>query len=230
MSQLLLQDETGRTGFTVARHLGYLVYPAADWPPDSTVRETYRMVIPAHVRPGVYALGLRVGWGSRLGSDSMGRYLLAQMQAELRRLLAESPMDGAIRLAFEREPSYFAALRVQDPHAQVLVGRDAESGEAVGVASRSIRPAFVNGRPRDVGYLGDLRLQQPQLHLVRRPLRQHVALLRTIDSGPFFQKVRGDLVTGIYNNPEVWPLFGYEGESYSKGGYIERGFDDIEWL
>ena len=29
---------------------------------------------------------------------------------------------------------------------------------------------------------------------------------------------------------EVWPIFGYEGESYSKGGYIERGFNDIEWL
>lgn len=57
-----------------------------------------------------------------------------------------------------------------------------------------------------------------------------VAILRGMESAPFFQKVRGDLVTGIYNNPEVWPLFGYEGESYSKGGYINRGFDDIEWL
>ena len=46
----------------------------------------------------------------------------------------------------------------------------------------------------------------------------------------FFQKVRGTLVVGIYNNPEVWPLFGYEGESASKGGYINRGFDDIDWL
>ncbi|TIP32839.1 MAG: gluconate 2-dehydrogenase subunit 3 family protein, partial [Mesorhizobium sp.] len=29
---------------------------------------------------------------------------------------------------------------------------------------------------------------------------------------------------------ELWPIFGYEGESYSKGGYITRGFNDIEWL
>jgi hypothetical protein len=42
--------------------------------------------------------------------------------------------------------------------------------------------------------------------------------------------VRGNLVTGIYNNKEVWPLFGYEGESASKGGYIHRGFDDVAWL
>ena len=25
-------------------------------------------------------------------------------------------------------------------------------------------------------------------------------------------------------------LFGYEGESYSHGGYIDRGFNDIDWL
>jgi hypothetical protein len=76
----------------------------------------------------------------------------------LRRLLAANPMQGRIALAFEREPSYFAALRVQGPLAQVLVGRDAETGEAVAVASRSVKPLYVNGRPRDVGYLADLRV------------------------------------------------------------------------
>ena len=57
-----------------------------------------------------------------------------------------------------------------------------------------------------------------------------VALLREIEDGTFFQKVRGNLVTGLYNNEEVWPIFGYEGESAGKGGYIDRGFDDIAWL
>lgn len=57
-----------------------------------------------------------------------------------------------------------------------------------------------------------------------------VAILRDIETTPFFQAVRGDLVVSLYNQKELWPVFGYEGESYSKGGYIERGFDDIEWL
>ncbi len=57
-----------------------------------------------------------------------------------------------------------------------------------------------------------------------------VALLKEIETGGFFQKVRGDLVSGLYNNHDVWNRFGYEGESYSKGGYLERGFDDIDWL
>jgi hypothetical protein len=57
-----------------------------------------------------------------------------------------------------------------------------------------------------------------------------VAILRSLEDTPFFQTVRGGLITGLYNQKEVWPLFGYEGESYSFGGYINRGFDDISWL
>lgn len=60
--------------------------------------------------------------------------------------------------------------------------------------------------------------------------KDRVTLLREVEDTPFFQAVRGDLITSLYNNPEVWPLFGYEGESFSKGGYLERGFDDIDWL
>ncbi|MBT1154790.1 twin-arginine translocation signal domain-containing protein [Aminobacter anthyllidis] len=59
---------------------------------------------------------------------------------------------------------------------------------------------------------------------------ERVAILRQIEDTPFFQAIRGSLVVGLYNQKEVWPIFGYEGESYSKGGYIARGFDDIEWL
>lgn len=60
--------------------------------------------------------------------------------------------------------------------------------------------------------------------------RDRVDILRSMESGSFFQKVRGGLVTGLYNQKAVWPLFGYEGESFSKGGYIERGFNDISWI
>ncbi|WP_104017527.1 Twin-arginine translocation pathway signal [Roseovarius nitratireducens] len=60
--------------------------------------------------------------------------------------------------------------------------------------------------------------------------RDRVDILRGMEDSAFFQQVRGGLVTGLYNQKAVWPLFGYEGESYSKGGYIDRGFDDITWL
>jgi hypothetical protein len=57
-----------------------------------------------------------------------------------------------------------------------------------------------------------------------------VALLRQMEGEPFFQSVRSGLVVSLYNQKEVWPIFGYEGESASRGGYIHRGFDDIAWL
>lgn len=57
-----------------------------------------------------------------------------------------------------------------------------------------------------------------------------VKVLEAIEATPFFQTVRAGLVTGLYNQKDIWPMFGYEGESFSKGGYIDRGFDDIDWL
>lgn len=57
-----------------------------------------------------------------------------------------------------------------------------------------------------------------------------VALLKEMESSPFFQKIKGDLVTGLYNNKAVWPLLSYEGSSWEKGGYINRGFNDINWI
>lgn len=59
---------------------------------------------------------------------------------------------------------------------------------------------------------------------------ERTRLLEKIAATPFFQSLRGGLVVSLYNQPEVWPAFGYEGESASKGGYINRGFNDIAWL
>jgi hypothetical protein len=57
-----------------------------------------------------------------------------------------------------------------------------------------------------------------------------VALLRNIQHTLFFKKLRGDLVVSLYNQKEIWPKFGYEGSSAEHGGYINRGFNDINWL
>lgn len=57
-----------------------------------------------------------------------------------------------------------------------------------------------------------------------------VEVLKSIEAGAFFQKVRSSLVTALYNQPDLWMKMGYEGPSYEKGGYINRGFNDIDWL
>jgi hypothetical protein len=60
--------------------------------------------------------------------------------------------------------------------------------------------------------------------------RDRVDILRGMEDSPFFQQIRGGLVTGLYNQKAVWPIFGYEGASFEFGGYIDRGFNDINWL
>ena len=54
--------------------------------------------------------------------------------------------------------------------------------------------------------------------------------LKKIADTPFFQAVRGKTVVSLYNQPEVWKAFGYEGPSYDEGGYLWRGFNDLSWL
>ena len=46
----------------------------------------------------------------------------------------------------------------------------------------------------------------------------------------FFEHVRGTTTVTLYNDKETWELLGYEGPSYDKGGYINRGFNDLDWL
>ena len=57
-----------------------------------------------------------------------------------------------------------------------------------------------------------------------------VALLLGIEQTAFFKALRSDLVVSLYNQEAVWPKFGYEGSSAEHGGYIHRGFNDIDWL
>jgi hypothetical protein len=106
--------------------------------------------------------------------------------------------------------------------------------------------------------LGDLHYAKPlaalldkQGELVRKGLRElqasararhgkayealvaendRVALLRAIETEPFFREVRSALMFGIYDNSALFALFGYEGSSVEKGGYLARGFNDLDWL
>lgn len=57
-----------------------------------------------------------------------------------------------------------------------------------------------------------------------------VVLLQGIEQTDFFKQIRSDLVVSLYNQEELWPKFGYEGSSAEHGGYIKRGFNDIDWL
>ena len=57
-----------------------------------------------------------------------------------------------------------------------------------------------------------------------------LAVLEQVQTTPFFSLVRSTTVAFMYSDREVWQLLGYEGESSDQGGYLHRGFDDLDWL
>lgn len=57
-----------------------------------------------------------------------------------------------------------------------------------------------------------------------------VAALKKIESGDFFRAMRLKTLQVLYATPMAYAYFGYEGEAFSKGGYLLRGFNDLRWL
>jgi hypothetical protein len=57
-----------------------------------------------------------------------------------------------------------------------------------------------------------------------------IAAIKKIEGGAFFSKVYNGTMTPLYNQPELWAKFGYEGPSSAQGGYLHRGFSDVNWL
>jgi hypothetical protein len=51
-----------------------------------------------------------------------------------------------------------------------------------------------------------------------------------IEGSDFFELVRSTAVVEVYSDQRTWQLIGYEGPSFEKGGYVTRGFDDLDWL
>lgn len=67
-------------------------------------------------------------------------------------------------------------------------------------------------------------------HWLAADAERQLAILKDMESTPFFQRVRGAEVVSLYNQQPVWGRLGYEGEAFSKGGYLQRGFNDLDWL
>jgi hypothetical protein len=54
--------------------------------------------------------------------------------------------------------------------------------------------------------------------------------VKSLQGTPFFNTVRGQCITSLYDNDMAFAHFGYPGPSWDKGGYINRGFNDLKWL
>jgi hypothetical protein len=80
--------------------------------------------------------------------------------AGVRRLVETQTMPGRVRMSFCREPNFSIGCAVTGDDCRILVARAEPDGEIVGVACRSVRRVFLNGREQRIGYLGQLRVDQ----------------------------------------------------------------------
>jgi hypothetical protein len=70
--------------------------------------------------------------------------------------------------------------------------------------------------------LGDTFATQPEA--------ARVAALKAVEHSEFFTLLRSSTLANLYSSPIAYAHFGYEGEAFSKGGYLTRGFDELHWL
>ncbi len=122
-------------------------------------------------------------------------------EAELRALLAASPMDGLIRVALTREPDTRLAASVEGHRHHTVLVRDAVSGTLLGMGTRSVRPRYYRGEAVESGYLGQLRAAHGKLGLKRlRAGYAHLAATRQPGELPF------DLTTIVTDNTAAQAL------------------------
>lgn len=88
--------------------------------------------------------------------------------ADLRRLMRETPVPGAVSVVFSREPSFFFAAGVEGD-TETVIAREPD-GELVAAFNRAVRPCWVGGDVVRLAYLSTLR--------VHRRYRLRPALLR----------------------------------------------------
>lgn len=62
------------------------------------------------------------------------------------------------------------------------------------------------------------------------PESARVAALKALELTPLFAVLRAQTLGTLYSTPMAYAYFGYEGEAFSKGGYLFRGFNDLHWL
>ena len=122
---------------------------------------------------------------------------------------------GGSGLSEEQQAQLFRVLRVAYPHPSFPDGPYQRTSAAVQQADSDGVLAAGLDALRDLDGLDDDAV---------------TAKLEAVQAEPFFRLVHSTTVVALYDDHEVWQLLGYEGSSFEKGGYLHRGFDDLDWL
>lgn len=138
---------------------------------------------------------------------------------------AKYPSLNAMEMTEEAKETLVRVLRVAFPHQNVPDGpyeRTADTIMAETETETWFRVALTQGL-LSLNQLagGDFRDIDDE---------QALRVLRRVEGTEFFGFVRRTAVLNLYDDAEVWLACGYEGPSFDQGGYINRGFDDLDWL
>jgi hypothetical protein len=96
--------------------------------------------------------------------------------------------------------------------------------------------AAANEEARALLVAGIADLDRRALAVTGRPFFEtsseaaRVEIIEAIESTAFFATVHGTCQIAFYNQVDLWPAFGFEGPSSPFGGYLDRGFDDLDWI
>jgi GNAT superfamily N-acetyltransferase len=114
-------------------------------------------------------------------------------------LTRSTPMAGSISLRIDRDPDFFALLRLRgEGKVYVAVRRR----EVIGCISAALRTTYVSGVPETVAYVGDMKVH-PRFSGTRIALR----LIQTLEA--HLRSVGSDLCFSVVadGNRSVMPLF-----------------------
>jgi predicted N-acetyltransferase YhbS len=114
-------------------------------------------------------------------------------------LTRATPMAGTISIRIDREPDFFALLRLRGKGKVFVAVRERE---VVGCISAAIRTAYVSGIPESVAYVGDMKVH-PRFSGTRIALR----MIRALEAYLMFMGI--DLCFSVVadGNHRAMPLF-----------------------
>jgi hypothetical protein len=120
-----------------------------------------------------------------------------------------------------------AAARIMYPHDALPDDVYARLGEKIAEAAREDAGA---GRTIEDGLSALNSALNGGRPFTELSADEQLEALTGIEDSDFFELVRSTAVVEIYSDERTWRLVGYEGPSFGKGGYINRGFNDLDWL
>lgn len=156
----------------------------------------------------------------------------------IKRVFDDGGFEGGISVKFSRDPDPYRSFQNDGAQIVLPVAKDSATGEILGVGGCVVRQGYVNGAPRNTGYLTGLKILRSRRRLnCVKPAYQLIGD-RTAQYGPFYyttilksnypaikllEKRRKGMPPYIYIGEYTVFCFGTGGAARGAGYSFERG-------